>query len=357
MWFLTRGTGATALVLLTLSVALGVAHVQRTQIAGLPRFVLDKVHRTAALLAVAFVFVHVATAILDGFAPITIVDAVVPLHSAYRPVWLGLGAVAFDLLLATIIASLLRRRLGYRAWRATHWLVYACWPIALVHGLGTGSDAKTHWMLLLSAGCVVVVLAAVAVRVTSGWPKNLGVRLSALGAAAVFGLGLLLWLPRGPLAPGWALRSGTPAAVLAKAYGAASGARVASTSGAGSTAGATQFTANVTGSVRQSTTQDGQALVDMSLNVTNPHLSALHIRLSGEPAPGGGVDMTSSQVTLGPGGNPDFYTGQVTGLRGSNIAANVAGGGHALSLLAQLTIGPGTTSVNGTISVSPAAPQ
>ncbi|MHB1836733.1 MAG: hypothetical protein ACYCXW_17425, partial [Solirubrobacteraceae bacterium] len=190
-----------------------------------------------------------------------------------------------------------------------------------------------------------------------GWPKNLGVRLSALGAAAVFPLGLLLWLPRGPLAPGWALRSGTPAAVLAKAYGAASGARVASTSGTGSTAGATQFTANVTGSVRQSTTQDGQALVDMSLNVTNPHLSALHIRLSGEPAPGGGVDMTSSQVTLGPGGNPDFYTGQVTGLRGSNIAANVAGGGHALSLLAQLTIGPGTTSVNGTISVSPAAPQ
>ena len=357
LWFMTRGTGATALVLLTLSVALGVAHVQRAQIADLPRFVLDKVHRNAALLAVAFVFVHVATAILDGFAPITIVDALVPLHSAYRPVWLGLGAVAFDLLVATIIASLLRRRLGYRAWRATHWLVYACWPVALVHGLGTGSDAKTHWMLLLSAGCVLVVLGAIAVRVSSGWPKSLGVRLSAIGAAAVFPLGLLLWLPSGPLAPGWALRSGTPAAVLAKAYGTTSSSHSAAAGGsARSTIGAsTQFTANVTGSVQQSTTPDGRALVDISLNVNNPQLTSLKIKLSGGAIPGGGVQMTSSQVTLGSGSNPDFYTGEVTGLRGTNIAANITGGGHALAMLATLTIQPGGGSVSGTVSVSPAA--
>ncbi|HEY2440867.1 MAG TPA: ferric reductase-like transmembrane domain-containing protein, partial [Solirubrobacteraceae bacterium] len=145
-WFITRGTGAIALVLLTVTVALGVADVRRTRLRGVPRFVFDSVHRSASLLAVAFVAVHVVTTLLDGFAPIGIIDAFVPLHSAYRPIWLGLGAVAFDLLLAVTITSLLRQRLGYRAWRLTHWLAYASWPAALAHGFGTGSDAKTHWL-------------------------------------------------------------------------------------------------------------------------------------------------------------------------------------------------------------------
>ena len=227
-WFLTRGTGVISLLLLTLTVALGIANVRRTQIGEMPRFVLDSIHRNAALLAVSFVGVHIVTTLLDGFAPITLLDAVIPFTSAYRPVWLGLGAVAFDLLLAVIITSLLRRRLGYGAWRATHWLAYASWPVALIHGLGTGTDAKTHWMLLLTAGCVAVMLAAVVVRVSDGWPQHLVTRLSALGVAALLPLGLLAWLPSGPLAAGWAKRAGTPPSVLVHAAGGtASAARLA----------------------------------------------------------------------------------------------------------------------------------
>ena len=152
LWFITRGTGAISLVLLTLTVALGIANVRRTRIGETPRFVLDSVHRSASLLAVSFVAVHILTTLLDGFAPITLLDVVVPFGSTYRPLWLGLGAVAFDLLIAIVITSLLRRRLGYRAWRTTHWLAYASWPVALVHGLGTGSDTRTHWMLVAGRG-------------------------------------------------------------------------------------------------------------------------------------------------------------------------------------------------------------
>ena len=90
---------------------------------------LDSVHRSASLLAVSFVAVHVLTTLLDGFAPITLLDVVVPFGSKYRPLWLGLGTVAFDLLIAIVLTSLLRRRLGYRAWRTTHWLAYASWPM------------------------------------------------------------------------------------------------------------------------------------------------------------------------------------------------------------------------------------
>ncbi len=213
-WYLTRSTGAVALLLLTISVVLGVLDVQRFSTQRLPRFVVDSLHRNASLLAVAFLVVHILTSVLDSFAPIGLLDAIVPFAGSYRPFWLGLGAVSFDLILAVILTSLLRRRMGYGTWRAIHWLTYASWPIALLHGFGTGSDVKDTWLLALSIACAAAVVAAIATRVLSGWPANLGARSAALGGAGAFSLFLLLWLPRGPLGPEWARRSGTPTSLL-----------------------------------------------------------------------------------------------------------------------------------------------
>jgi hypothetical protein len=353
MWFLTRGTGAVSLVLLTVVVALGVANVRRTRVAEMPRFVVESIHRTAALLAVSFVVVHVITTLLDRFAPISVLDAVIPFRSAYRPIWLGLGAVAFDLLIAVVITSLLRRRVGYRGWRTTHWLAYASWPIALVHGLGTGSDTKTHWMLLLTAICVSVVLAAVAVRVSAGWPEHMATRLSAAAVASLVPLGLLAWLPGGPLGHGWAARAGTPPALLASVHGvpAPTPSNGATPSGRASS---TSFNATVDGRIRQVRIASGLMLVDLPLTVNGQRLTSLHIRIKGQPIAGGGVQMTTSRVTLGPASNPDQYVGQVTALVGTQIAASVSdGAGSSLSLVANLQIAPGPGAVSGTVHVSP----
>ncbi len=217
-WYLTRSSGAVSLLLLTIAVALGVADVQRWSSPRWPRFVVDTLHRNASLLALAFLVLHVITAVLDTFAPISLVAAFVPFVSSYRPFWLGLGAVALDLMLAVIVTSLLRQRIGQTAWRITHWLVYACWPIALLHTLGTGSDVKSAWLLLLSVACLAVVVAAVLVRTLGGWAgASARVRGLALGGAAAFTLGLLLWLPGGPLGSEWARRSGTPSSLLGHA--------------------------------------------------------------------------------------------------------------------------------------------
>lgn len=361
-WFLTRGTGAISLVLLTLAVTLGILDVRRTRFAHVPRFVLDSVHRSASLLAVSFLLVHISTALLDGYAPITVLDVVFPFGSAYRAVWLGLGAVAFDLVLAVTITSLVRRRLGYGAWRATHWLAYASWPVALVHGLGTGTDTKTHWMLALTGGCVAVMLAAVLVRVSAGWPQHLATRLCSLGAAALLPLGLLVWLPGGPLGAGWAQRAGTPVSLLANA-------RAASGSGAGSPgassssvaapssvpgASANSFSAAVNGRVRQVQLASGLTLVDISLTVHGQPLNRMQIRISGQPIDGGGVQMTTSRVTLGPSSDPDQYAGHVTALQGTSVAASVAdGASFGLSLVARLQIAPGPGTAVGTVTASP----
>jgi sulfoxide reductase heme-binding subunit YedZ len=359
MWYLTRGTGAVTLLLLTISVALGVANVRRVRTERVPRFVIDAVHRNASLLALAFLAVHIGTSVLDTFAPIRLIDVFVPFVAGYRPVWLGLGTVATDLLIAVALTSVLRRRLGHRTWRTTHWLAYACWPVALVHGLGTGSDPKATWMLALTAGCVLVVLAAVWIRATAGWPDHIGTRATAVVASIAAPVALLVWLPTGPLASGWAKRAGTPSSLLraSTAVSATAGSAAGSSSSAAAGSGVPRaFTAQATGTVSQSQLSSGLVQVDLHLALSGQSLSALDIRLDGQPLGGGGVAMSSSTVTLGQGTNPALYTGQVTGLEGSNVHARVRGRNGSLAVTALLQIDQNSGTVTGSVNARPAAP-
>jgi methionine sulfoxide reductase heme-binding subunit len=168
-WYLTRGTGAATLVLLTLTVVLGIVNVRRWAPRGLQRFVVDDLHRTLGLLVVVLLGIHVATSVLSSYVAISPIDALVPFVGSYRPFWLGLGALALDLLAALIVTSLLRARIGLRAWRAVHWAAYACWPVAVIHGIGMGTDAS-GWLLWLTIGCVTLVGLAVSARFAS--PKE-----------------------------------------------------------------------------------------------------------------------------------------------------------------------------------------
>jgi sulfoxide reductase heme-binding subunit YedZ len=224
-WYLTRSTGAVALILLTAAIALGVVDVQRWSTPRWPRFVVDSLHRNVSLLAMVFLVLHIITSVLDSFAPIAITDAVIPFIGSYRPFWLGLGAISFDLLIAVTVTSLVRQRIGFGTWRAVHWLTYASWPVALLHSFGTGSDVKATWLLGLSIACLLVVLAAVLARAISGWPENLRGRGAAIGGAGVFSLFLILWLPGGPLGSEWARRSGTPKSLLPHASTSSAGKR------------------------------------------------------------------------------------------------------------------------------------
>jgi len=208
LWYATRATGVVALLLLTAAVALGVAGLARVDVPALPRVVRSALHRNVSLLALAFVCVHVITTVLDPFTSISIVSAIVPFSSGYRPLWLGLGAIALDLLLAVIVTSLLRSRLPYRGWHAVHWLAYASWPVALWHGLGTGTDSRLPWLLLLDAVCVLVVAGAVLWRLRLA--DNGGVRLAGMIATSAFVLATIVFVAVGPLQHGWAKRAGTP---------------------------------------------------------------------------------------------------------------------------------------------------
>jgi sulfoxide reductase heme-binding subunit YedZ len=200
LWYLTRGTGLVSMILLSASVALGIVEVNRWARPSLPRFVTAALHKNVSLLATVFVAVHVATSVLDAFAPIHWLDAVIPFLSPYRPLWLGLGALATDLLIALIITSLLRHRIGLRAWRAVHWAAYGCWPIAVMHGLGTGTDSSRGWALAVYAACVSAVAGCVWWRLAAGWTSETARRRAgaAIGSVAVPAL-LVVFVSAGPL--------------------------------------------------------------------------------------------------------------------------------------------------------------
>ena len=166
LWFASRSCGQVSLLLLTAVVVLGALHTGRATTRRWPRFAVHTLHRNAAALAVVFVGVHVATAIVDPYAGIRWLDAVVPFASTYQPLWTGLGATAADLLLAIVVTSLARLRLPWWLWRGLHFAAYVLWPIALVHALGIGgADAARGWVRTIDTGCALAVALAVVVRV------------------------------------------------------------------------------------------------------------------------------------------------------------------------------------------------
>jgi len=214
MWYATRASGYTALVMLSATVVLGLLTSSRQSTREWPRFVVQSLHRNLSLLVVVFLVIHIATSIIDPFAKLTVLDAVVPFIATYRPLWLGLGVVSLELLIAITATSLLRHRLRWRTWQVVHMLAYVGWPVAVVHGVGTGTDTKSVWALLVVTACVVVVVGALTWRLAAGWPRLAALRVVGIGAGVAATVALVAWMATGPLQPGWAKAAGTPANLL-----------------------------------------------------------------------------------------------------------------------------------------------
>jgi methionine sulfoxide reductase heme-binding subunit len=168
LWFATRGAGIVSLLLFTGVVLLGILGAGRWQRPGWPRALTGGLHRNVALLSVVFLGVHIVTAVLDPFTALGPLAAIVPFASSYRPLWVGMGVVALDLGIALVLTSELRKHIGVRAWRAIHWAAYAAWPLALVHGIGAGTDSRTAWMIAIDGLCIGLVAGATAWRVLAG---------------------------------------------------------------------------------------------------------------------------------------------------------------------------------------------
>jgi sulfoxide reductase heme-binding subunit YedZ len=177
LWALGRGAGVVALVMFTVALVLGIAARSGRPLPGLGRFGTSDLHRTAAMTGTGLVAVHLGSLLFDPYAQLRLVDLALPFLASFRPLWLGLGTLAVDTLVVVTAVSLLRHRVGPRAFRLVHWATYALWPIALLHSLGSGTDAGAIWFRTLAAVCVAAVLAALGWRLAPsyagrGWARH-----------------------------------------------------------------------------------------------------------------------------------------------------------------------------------------
>ena len=157
LWYITRASGIMTLALLTITMVLGITTTSRARARNWPGFAQQELHRRISMLSMVFLAIHVLTSILDTYVHIGWLAIVVPFASAYGRFWVALGTVALDLMLAVFLSSLLRARIKPGTWRGIHWLAYACWPVALAHTFGLGTDAREGWVLILGAVCVLSV--------------------------------------------------------------------------------------------------------------------------------------------------------------------------------------------------------
>jgi len=174
VWWLDRSAGLVLLILLTGAVVTGLRSTSPRPRRGTPRFATLALHRNLALVALCLLGVHVGFAVADSFVEIRWWQVLVPATSGYRPWWVGLGTVAVDLLLAVVATSLLRHRLGLRAWRTVHLLVWPAWVLGVAHAVSLGTDVRSGapWAVLPVCGCLLAVAVAGSSRlVTLGRPE------------------------------------------------------------------------------------------------------------------------------------------------------------------------------------------
>jgi hypothetical protein len=250
------------------------------------------------------------------------------------------------------VTSLLRARIGLRGWRAVHWLAYLSWPVAVMHGLGTGTDGKSGWLLILTVACTLAVAAATALRVFAAPGLDPARRIAALGAVPAVVLVLFIWAKSGPLQHGWALRAGTPTALIPAA------AQSNTLRAAGTTTQQTQttplpYTATVSGSLTQAQpNSSGIATVQIEARTSGSVAGRLRATLYGVPLENGGLSMQSSDVAYATAGSLAAYRGQVVALAGTQITAVVSdSAGRHLRLNLVLQINPSSGSVGGTLRV------
>jgi sulfoxide reductase heme-binding subunit YedZ len=171
-WLVSRSAGLVALLLVTLSVAVGLVMAGRVmRKPGLGK-VLTQAHEQLALSALVAMVVHAVTLLGDPFLHPGLGGITVPFTMSHRPAYTGLGILGFYLAALLGLSFYARRRIGPRLWRSLHKLTLAVYVLAVVHTLGAGSDAATPWLRTVMLVTAAPILFLFCARVIGPGPRR-----------------------------------------------------------------------------------------------------------------------------------------------------------------------------------------
>ena len=162
-WIEARASGMLAFALLTLSVIAGLVLKSRPFTGLRPATVTDT-HRFLALLCLGATGIHGVALVLDSTIHIGIAGLLVPGLVSYRPLWVGVGVVAAELMLLVFASFSQRKRIGVKNWRRLHWATYGIFAAMVVHGIMAGTDTTQPWALGMYLAAIGAVVTATAWR-------------------------------------------------------------------------------------------------------------------------------------------------------------------------------------------------
>jgi sulfoxide reductase heme-binding subunit YedZ len=163
-WYAARAGGILAFVLLTASVVIGLLLSGHARLQRWPRFALEDVHGFVGLLAGSFILLHGAALLVDSYLPFSLRNLLVPGTAPYRPLAVAAGVIGAELLAALAITNRFRKALPHRFWRRAHYLNFAVWALALVHGITAGTDTRSLWAIVIYLTTAAVVGGLTAAR-------------------------------------------------------------------------------------------------------------------------------------------------------------------------------------------------
>jgi sulfoxide reductase heme-binding subunit YedZ len=158
MWYITRSAGLISYFLLWLSTAWGLAVSSKVFDTILHRAFTYDFHQFISLLAIGFIFLHIAVLMADRYLPYTLAQVLVPFLSPYRPLWVAIGVIGFYLTLLVTVTFYIRSRIGSKAFRTIHYLSLVAYLGALIHGFFAGTDSTLLSVELLYAGTLLIIV-------------------------------------------------------------------------------------------------------------------------------------------------------------------------------------------------------
>jgi hypothetical protein len=351
-WTVARAGGFMSFALLTAAVALGLALSLRWQRPQWPRLITNELHNFVVLLSLLFGAIHGLAVWLDPYLGLTLSQVLVPGLSPYRPLFVGLGIVSAYVALAVWATTQIRPLIGWSWWKRFHAFAYLAYVLALVHGLGTGSDTKTLWGMAIYVGSALLVGGLLIRRLLTpiGKTGRTYPNIAALSLLLFAGIGI--WSLVGPLRPGWNAIAG------GGQTGKKTGVAIASPSAAGFSL---PLSANLTGTMTEQG-PDMNGAVTLQVNAPlSGRQGNLVADLQGMPVGNGMIQVTNVALTLTPSSGQPAYEGTTGSFSGAGGAWQIAAeltpvAGTAPPLHVNIMLEPTSgTAVSGQIQASSAA--
>ncbi len=167
-WYFSRSSGMVAYLLLAGSTIWGLLLSTKLIKDHVPAALSLGMHNVLSWLAIFLTSLHALVLLVDGYYTYTATNLLVPFTGPYKPGWVGLGIISFYLMVLTSLSFYMRKRIGQKMWRRLHYLTFATYLLATIHGVQAGTDSGNLGMQLIYWGSGLLVLFLINYRIITG---------------------------------------------------------------------------------------------------------------------------------------------------------------------------------------------